>query len=113
MRGTNGQPFDSASLTSNSLYTHAFGLPGRYEWRDSHGSGLAGEVVVSKPEGMESSAWLEALSTGTVVHISDKEATPATVEILHGQRVFWAIARAQGISITDVTLLNRPEDDAC
>src|SRR5580692_11834239 len=34
VRGTNGQAFDSASLRSNSLYTHAFGLPGHYQWCD-------------------------------------------------------------------------------
>ncbi len=109
VRGTNGHAFDSASLTGNSLYTHAFGLPGRYQWRDSHGSRLAGEVLVTEPEGMEPNAWLEALSSGTVVHVSDDEATPATVEIMPGQRVFWAIARAQGVSITDVTLLSKPD----
>jgi plastocyanin len=109
VRATSGHGLDSASLTGNSLYTHAFQLPGRYLWRDAHGSGLRGEVLVTKPDADSSGDWLEALAKGTLVYVSDDEATPAAVEVFVGQTVFWAIAKADGVSITDVTLLHQPD----
>jgi plastocyanin len=112
VRGANGRAFDSASLTSNSLYTHAFGSPGRYIWRDAHGSKLGGEVHVTTPQDGEREDWLKALSKGTLIHVSDAEAKPATVKVVVGQTVFWAIAEAQGVSITDVTLLGQPPLDS-
>jgi len=111
VRALDGETFDSASLTRNSLYTHAFGLAGRHRWRDAHGSALCGEVLVTMPKRTpeERGQWLEALSKGTVVHVGDEHATPAVVEIMVGQTVFWAIEKAPGVSITDVTLLGKPD----
>ena len=43
------QPFfNSASLTNECGFTHAFGLPGEYRWADVHGSGLSGIVRVGE-----------------------------------------------------------------
>ena len=47
VRGTIGDELiDSASLRTESIFTHAFGLPGSYEWADANGSSLHGQVNV-------------------------------------------------------------------
>src|SRR6266702_2805773 len=47
VRGRIGdEMIDSASLHTESIFTHAFGLPGTYEWADANGSGLRGQVHV-------------------------------------------------------------------
>jgi plastocyanin len=97
--------FDSSALTSDTLYTHAFGTAGEHRWVDVHGSGLRGEVVVRDldmhdPE--QCRKWLERLAEGVLVTIQRGRATPKRVEIVTGQRVFWLVARAEkGITITD------------
>jgi plastocyanin len=107
VRASDGETFDSSCLRKNSLYTHAFARAGHYRWRDAHGSALQGEVLARMPEPASAARgdWLRALSQGTVVHIGDERATPALVEILVGQTVAWAVERAPGVSVTDVTLL--------
>jgi plastocyanin len=115
VRAADGETFDSSCLRKNSLYTHAFGRAGHYRWRDAHGSALQGEVLATMPGPTSAAArgdWLQALSEGTVVHVSDERATPAVVEILVGQTVFWAVERAPGVSITDVTLLGARDTPA-
>jgi plastocyanin len=107
VRASDGETFDSSCLRKNSLYTHAFARAGHYRWHDAHGSALQGEVLARMPEPASAARgdWLRALSQGTVVHIGDERATPTVVEILVGQTVAWAVERAPGVSVTDVTLL--------
>lgn len=107
VRSTGELPFDSSALTSDSLYTHAFTRPGRYEWRDAHGSKLHGTVVVTAAKDGAIADWLDSLTAGTLVYVRGDVATPETLEVTVGQTVFWAIANADGISITDVTALRR------
>jgi plastocyanin len=97
--------FDSSALTSDTLYTHAFGTAGQLRWVDAHGSGLRGEIVVrdldaNDPE--DCRKWMERLAEGVLVTIQRGRATPKRVEIVTGQRVFWLVARTdKGITITD------------
>ncbi|MGH2789025.1 MAG: hypothetical protein ACRDJV_14145 [Actinomycetota bacterium] len=102
--------FTSASLESESLYTHAFGVPGTYEWRDMGRSKIGGRVIVkdldtkSKEDCEE---WMRSLTQGALVTIRGKRAEPKQVEILTGQTVFFAVVEAPGITITDERL--RPD----
>jgi hypothetical protein len=105
---------DSASLRTESIFTHAFGLPGSYEWADANGSSLRGHVHVAVPDttgGHE--AWLGRLQEGTLVHVRGERTEPERVDIVVGQTVVWAIEDAPGVSITDTSLvaatLSRPD----
>lgn len=107
-----GGGFDSSALRHEAVYTHAFGLPGTYEWRDAHGSGLRGEVVVELLDCRDTKAaarWHKALKSGSLVTIRGKTARPRRVEILAGQTVFWSVENAEGISITDARLVPHPQ----
>jgi plastocyanin len=102
---------DSAAMTDGCVFTHAFGLPGEFGWRDANGSDLRGTVRVT-PLVMEGASaidlrqqWQNALGQGTVVSIVGDRAEPAEVEVLVGQTVAWTVQQAPGVSITDVTLL--------
>ena len=44
--------FDSSNLVNECGFSHAFGSPGEYRWRDAHGSGIGGVVRVSAPDGV-------------------------------------------------------------
>jgi plastocyanin len=107
VRGRIGdEGIDSASLHTESVYTHAFGLAGTYEWADANGSGLRGEVRVSMPEAAKGQEeWLSRLSQGTLVHVRGDRAEPGSVDIIAGQTVVWAVEDAPGVSITDVSLI--------
>jgi plastocyanin len=99
--------FSSALLESESLYTHAFGVPGTYEWRDMGGSKIGGRVTVKDldPRSKEDcERWMKSLTQGSLVTIRGKRAEPKQVEILTGQTVFFAVVEAAGITITDKRL---------
>lgn len=100
--------FDSSSLTSETLFTHAFGVEGEFEWTDAIDGAVSGRVNVSTLDSgdpKQCAKWTRALQRGTVVVIEGKRAEPAAVDILVGQTVFFAVAAAKGITITDVELL--------
>jgi plastocyanin len=104
---------DSGSLYTESIFTHAFGLSGRYEWRDANGSPLTGSVVVAMPDkefGQE--AWLRLLEEGKLVHVRGDRAEPSEVEIVVGQTVVWAVEDAPGVTITDANLIQASERDS-
>ena len=112
VRGTIGKTaVDSATLRDDSVFTHAFGLPGEYAWADANGSRLRGVVRVVRPRletrtaGERRAEWQRALATGAMVRVRGETAEPAEVEIVVGQTVFWAVQDAPGVSITDVALL--------
>jgi len=97
---------DSGALHTESIYTHAFGLAGSYEWTDANGSGLSGRVTVTMPDAsLTHEARLEHLQKGTLVHVTGTQAEPASIEIIVGQTVVWAVEDAPGVTITDRTLL--------
>lgn len=104
--------FDSARLTNECGYSHAFGTPGEYVWRDAYGSGLSGVVRVSDPEckcDEDIKAWRAKLAEGTVVMIADGKAKPSEVSVVVGQTVFFSVVTSKGISITDERYLEREE----
>lgn len=101
--------FESASLAGESLYTHAFGHPGRYEWTDALGSELAGVVEVTDPgchSDAEITRWRKRLANGTVVSIADGRAEPAEVSVNVGQTVFFAVAGGGPVTVTDRLLVD-------
>jgi hypothetical protein len=98
-------------MRDDSVFTHAFGLPGEYAWADANGSRLRGVVRVVPPR-LESrtaagrrAEWQRALGQGTMILVRGETAEPAEVEVVVGQTVFWAVQDAPGVSITDVALL--------
>ena len=100
--------FGSHRLLNESGYSHAFGSPGEYHWRDAHGSGAAGVVRVKNPECKtepDFRRWHQSLTKGTLVTITDGRAEPQEIDIVTGQTVFFAITKGPGISITDHRLL--------
>jgi plastocyanin len=95
--------FSSSSLESESLFTHAFGVAGTYEWGDAGDSKIGGRVVVKDLDTQsqeDCEKWMKSLGQGALVTIKGK-ADPQQVEILTGQTVFFAVVDAPGISITD------------
>ncbi len=97
---------DSASMRTESVFTHAFGLPGSYEWADANGSSLRGRVHVAIPDTARGhEAWLGRLQEGTLVHVRGERAEPERVDIVVGQTVVWAVEDAPGVSITDTSLI--------
>lgn len=107
IRGRIGRmTIDSARLRHESVYTHAFLLPGTYDWVDANGSELAGRVTVLAPDQVSGEEeWLESLQKGTLVHVRGGRAEPERVEILVGQTVVWAVEEAPGVTVTDARLL--------
>jgi plastocyanin len=102
-----GISVNSASLRSGAVYTHSFGLPGRYGWVDANGSEVSGEIRVAEAEvrrEQDRSRWMEVLSRGVLVTIRGTEVSPREVEIVVGQTVFFAVEDAPGITITDARL---------
>lgn len=102
-----GGPFNSSALTSEAVYTHAFGAPGDYEWVDENGGTLKGLVHVGPMEQgkrEEFEKWVKAITNGAVININGDKVTPDRVQVLVGQTVFWAVQKAPGISITDARL---------
>ena len=100
------QRFSSASLDSESLFTHAFGVPGTYDWSDMGKSDIGGRIVVKDLDTRskeDCEKWMRAISQGALVTIKGK-AEPQQVEIVTGQTVFFAVVDAPGITITDQRL---------
>jgi hypothetical protein len=49
--------------------------------------------------------WLSQPGEGRLIHVRGERAEPASVDILVGQAVIWALEDAPGVSITDTRLL--------
>jgi len=99
-----GGSFDSTELTLESVYTHAFGLPDRYDWEDVNGHPVSGTVIVETPKAStvrDQAEYLKILTKGACVMIKGNVVEPKTIEIFTGQTVFWAVEKADGITITD------------
>ncbi|SMX33026.1 hypothetical protein [Actibacterium lipolyticum] len=106
--------FSSTELRDQVVYTHAFGLPGRYEWVDANGSGVGGVIIVENEpaEGKDGAERaMKRMGEGVLVHIVGNKVKPKEVRIATGQTVFFAVEDADGITITDKTLLRRGKAD--
>jgi hypothetical protein len=53
----------------------------------------------------ERQAWLDSLSKGAAFEIRGGKVTPAKVEIVVGQTVFWKVWDGEGIAIVDKRLM--------
>lgn len=111
VRGTIGDvSFSSTELKDQAVFTHAFGLPGRYEWTDANGSGVGGVINVRNEPGegkKGAERAMKRMSEGALVHIVGKKVEPRELTISTGQTVFFAVEQTDGITITDVTLLGK------
>ena len=108
--------FSSYKMVNECGFSHAFGIPGDYHWRDAFGSELSGTVRVRDPECKEDrdlKAWRESLSKGNLVMINEGKADRTALDIYTGQTVFFALIKTQGISITDSRLLENRYQHEC
>lgn len=106
--------FSSAALTVEAVYTHVFGTPGEYKWVDANGGRVSGAVrvqAVDSEDREQCREWRKALEQGTVVLIEGDRVEPQDFEIMVGQTVFWAVQKAEGISITDVRFARRQQQE--
>ncbi len=102
-----GFNFKSSHLRGEAIYTHAFAVPGVYEWHDPHGGGASGTVEVSAFEAKnvnDRDRWMELLKQPITVEIHGTEARPAALRIVLGQTVFFMVKEGDGIAITDKRL---------
>ena len=99
--------FHSAALARGAVYTHIFGSPGEFNWEDANGHHVSGTVTVTMPETgsqEELEYYRKRLSEGVLVLIRGQEVEPKRVEISVGQTVFFAVEKADGVTITDHSL---------
>jgi plastocyanin len=102
--------FASDRMMNECGYSHAFGSPGEYRWKDAYGSSLGGLVRVKDPgvqDRDELRRWQESLKNGVVVMIEESRVEPREVDIVTGQTVFFAVTKTSGVSITDERLLRQ------
>jgi plastocyanin len=102
--------FASVRLVNECGYSHAFGMPGTYEWKDAYGSDVHGVIDVAEPPKIdftkraELDAWREKLTQAALVTIDKDGAQPEKIDIVTGQTVYFAVTMSRGISITDLRL---------
>lgn len=105
--------FDSSTLTNECGFSHAFGMPGTYAWRDANGSGLKGVVRVKAVEcatRAQLAHWRVQVGKAQLVMINQGKAEPAEVDIVVGQTVYFAIVTGPGVTITDERLAKAQHD---
>jgi plastocyanin len=103
--------FSSACMEKDAVFTHVFGVPGKYEWRDAHGSGVHGRVEVENATPVsceERKQWYEQLKKPATFEVKGGKSSPESVKIVVGQTVFWSINECKGMAITDSRLV-RPQ----
>jgi plastocyanin len=103
-----GFHFSSAALEKDAVYTHVFGVSGKYEWHDPRNSGLHGSIEVEAAihrSAEERSQWYELLKKPATFEIKGRKSSPGSVKIVVGQTVFWSIQDCEGVAITDGRLL--------
>lgn len=99
--------FNSAALTREAIYTHAFGSSGEVTWQDANGRRVGGKIVVKDVQtksAEEFAAYRSRLNAGVLITISGAKVDPPQVEITVGQTVVFAVEKAEGIAITDQRL---------
>ncbi|GAA0935899.1 hypothetical protein Vau01_020870 [Virgisporangium aurantiacum] len=95
--------FSSLRLSKDAFYSHAFGEPGEFVWRDANGSAIKGVVRVRGVDTHERDAaesWKKELGQGAVVVIDNDRVEPTELGVVVGQTVFFAVAEAAGVSIS-------------
>jgi len=106
----NNFAFSSGSLTNEAVFTHAFGLPGTYDWIDATGKQLGGKIVVSATQlnkDAERANYLKTLATPAACEIKDNKVTSGgSLNIVVGQTVFWKVWNGNGVTITDKRLVS-------
>jgi plastocyanin len=106
-----GFRFNSASIEKDAIFTHVFGVPGKYEWRDAFGSGIGGSVLVenvSCASSEERNKWYELLKKPATFEVKGGKSSPESLKIVVGQTVFWSISDCKGLAISDSRLLRTP-----
>lgn len=102
--------FSSLALRHEAVFTHPFGVAGRYEWADANGSKVGGVITVRDDPAdgkLGAERAMDRMKEGVLVHIVGDKVSPREVTISTGQTVFFAVEDTDGITITDVTLLKR------
>lgn len=102
-----GELFSSLSLRNDCFYSHPFGSPGKYEWVDANKGVVGGVINVRDLDGTDEhqcEQWVKILQEGALVLIKQDTAEPATVDVVTGQTVFFAVANSTGLTVTDATL---------
>lgn len=95
--------FSSARLVNESGFSHAFGTPGEFRWKDACSGEAGGVIRVKNPECKDQrdfQRWREQLAKGKLVMIVDGKAQPSEVDIVVGQTVFFSVVKGPGISVT-------------
>jgi plastocyanin len=103
-----GFSFDSAKIQQAAVYTHVFGVPGVYQWKDPNGTGVTGTVEVASVapcNDEEREKWYEILKKPAGFEIAGKSSKPERLKITVGQTVFWSIDKSSGVAITDSNLV--------
>lgn len=100
--------FDSACLPANSMYSHAFGGTGVFEWTSIVDPKLCGTVTVQPHPPCrtpaEQEAFMSSLAQPTLVMIDGLKAHPKKVSITFGQTVFFAVRSGGDVAIVDSVL---------
>lgn len=102
--------FSSTELRDQVVYSHPFGLPGRYQWADANGSGVGGVIIVENdPATGKAGAKraMQRMAEGAMVHIVGNKVKPKELRIATGQTVFFAVEGTDGITVTDISLLTK------
>ncbi len=105
--------FSSERLVNESGFSHAFGSPGEYHWKDAYGSEVNGIIRVKETKcdhAADLQRWRKSLSKGTLVTISEGLVDPREIDLIVGQTVFFLVTKGPGISITDTHLLSQQSE---
>ena len=100
--------FDSSELHDNSVYSHAFGAPGKIEWAAPHEPSLHGTIIVRDQRcrsHKERAGYMERLREPTLITLEGREVHPNQVQISHRQTVFFAVRSGASVAIVDRQLL--------
>jgi plastocyanin len=110
-----GFTFSSGALRNEAVFTHAFGIAGNYEWIDPLHGQLSGVVevqaVVARTEA-ERKRWYETLKKdpkpSEAFQIKNGKVSPAKLQVMVGQTVFWKVWDGNGMAIVDKRLPRTP-----
>jgi plastocyanin len=103
--------FSSGALRNEAVYTHAFGVEGDYDWVDPLHGKVSGVVevqaVVTRNED-ERKRWYDRLKKDPkpteAFQIKSGKVTPAKLQVVVGQTVFWKVWDGNGVAIVDKRL---------
>jgi plastocyanin len=99
--------FGSGALRAEGVYTHAFGVPGTFDWVNPLDPKIYGSVDVKAVDARDAKqlkAWYALLEKPAAFEIKDGKVSPKRVDIVVGQTVFWKVWNGDGVAITDKRL---------